>query len=166
MEPSFDGEPAPQAIPDPGLVSADPDRLDSPHLGGPDRTSYEDCVVHPREASVSRYVDPVLTRYRETHKIVVDNFELIATVFFDVEMIWRIGGYLPNWRQFNEKRQNYLDLFLVIITTIIQIPQIHHWKFYPWFTIFQLGRFYRVILAVPTMRPLLVSYSSRLETSS
>lgn len=71
-------------------------------------------------------------------------------------MIWRIAGYLPNWRGFNEKGVNWFDLFLAVITTIIQIPPIHNWQYYPWLTASQLARFYRVILAVPTMRPLLV----------
>lgn len=91
-----------------------------------------------------------------------DSFELVVTIAFDIEMVWRFSSYLPDWRAFGEKKANYLDLFLCLITTIIQIPVIKHSKWYPWLTIFQLLRFYRVILAVPTMRPLLVSRSSTL----
>ncbi|KAG9050174.1 calcium channel protein [Tulasnella sp. UAMH 9824] len=90
------------------------------------------------------------------HLQFLDSFELVATIAFDVEMVWRIAGYLPNWRGFNEKGVNWFDLFLAIVTTIIQIPPIHNWTYYPWLTAAQLARFYRVILAVPTMRPLLL----------
>ncbi|KAG9004060.1 calcium channel protein [Tulasnella sp. JGI-2019a] len=91
-----------------------------------------------------------------SHLQFLDIFETTATVAFDIEMIWRVWGYLPNWRAFSESGGNNLDLLLAVITTIIQIPQIKTSSAYAWLTIFQLGRFYRVILAVPTMRPLLL----------
>ncbi|KAG9016762.1 calcium channel protein [Tulasnella sp. 427] len=90
------------------------------------------------------------------HLQFLDSFELVATIAFDIEMVWRVVGYLPNWRGFNERGLNWFDLFLAVTTSIIQIPPIHGWKYYPWLTAFQLARFYRVILAVPTMRPLLL----------
>lgn len=52
---------------------------------------------------------------------------------------------------------NWLDLILAIGSSIIQIPLIRNSQVYPWFTFFQLARFYRVILEVPRMKPLLVS---------
>ncbi|KAG9041442.1 calcium channel protein, partial [Tulasnella sp. UAMH 9824] len=82
-----------------------------------------------------------------------DRFELVITIAFDMEIIWRITGYLPNWREFNERGVNWFDLFLALTTSIIQIPPIHDWQYYPWLTALQLVRFYRVILAVPRMRP-------------
>lgn len=51
---------------------------------------------------------------------------------------------------------NLLDLALCIGTSIIQIPIIRASEVYPWFTALQLMRFYRVILVVPRMKPLLV----------
>ncbi|KAG8896276.1 calcium channel protein, partial [Tulasnella sp. 403] len=92
----------------------------------------------------------------QSHLQFLDVFELTATIAFDIEMVWRICSYFPDWRAFGSKKSNYLDLALCIITSIIQIPPIHDAGFYPWLTIFQLLRFYRVILAVPTMRPLLL----------
>jgi len=86
----------------------------------------------------------------------VDRFELIATIAFDIEMAWRIAGYFPDWRAFGQKSSNLLDLFLAIFTSLIQIPIIHRSYVYAWLTITQLARFYRVILTVPRMRPLLV----------
>jgi hypothetical protein len=46
---------------------------------------------------------------------------------------------------------------LAIGSTIIQIPVVHNSQAYPWLTIFQLARFYHVILEIPRMRPLLLS---------
>ncbi|KAF5368727.1 hypothetical protein D9757_010428 [Collybiopsis confluens] len=53
--------------------------------------------------------------------------------------------------------QNWLDMILAVGSSVIQIPAVKNSSVYPWFTIFQLARFYRVILEVPRMRPLLLS---------
>jgi len=91
------------------------------------------------------------------HQMILDNGELAITLAFDIEIVLRVLSTLPNWRTFFNQGDNWLDLFLAITTSIIQIPSIHRSNSYPWFTIFQLMRFYRVILEVPRMRPLLVS---------
>ncbi|KAF8337378.1 Ion transport protein-domain-containing protein [Cantharellus anzutake] len=82
--------------------------------------------------------------------------ELYITLAFDVEIVWRILGHLPDWRVFFRLKRNMLDLFLAFSSSVIQIPGIKNSGVYPWLTIFQLGRFYRVILAVPGIRPLLL----------
>jgi hypothetical protein len=82
--------------------------------------------------------------------------ELSITIAFDVEIIWRISGHFPDWREFFLHRHNLLDMTLAVATAIIQIPLINNSPVYRWLTIFQLARFYRVILFVPRMRPLLV----------
>lgn len=66
-------------------------------------------------------------------------------------------SYLPNYRKFARRTRNKVDTILVIVTTIIQIPVIRNSPVYPWLTVFQLMRFYRVILAVPRMKALLVN---------
>lgn len=90
------------------------------------------------------------------HKEVIDKGELALTLVFDLEIFIRIWAYLPDWRGFFGRGQNWLDLFLAIGSSIIQIPVIHDSKVYPWLTAFQLMRFYRVILEIPRMKPLLV----------
>ena len=72
-------------------------------------------------------------------------------------MVIRIIGHVPDYRRFFSRFRDNFDLFLVIITSIIQIPAISSSNVYPWMTIFQLLRWYRVILAFPRMRPLIVS---------
>jgi hypothetical protein len=75
-------------------------------------------------------------------------------------MIIRIAGYFPDWRAFFSRPRNSFDLFLAVVTSIIQIPVISSATVYPWLTIFQLLRWYRVILAFPRMKPLLVNFDN------
>lgn len=70
----------------------------------------------------------------------------------------RFFSYLldSDYRLFFKSKRNMVDFFLAVITSVIQIPPIHHSAVYPWLTAFQLARFYRVIAAVPRMQALLV----------
>lgn len=95
-----------------------------------------------------------------THALVLYFGELAITLSFDIEIVLRVLASLPDWRQFFEHGNNWIDGVLAIGCTIIQIPGVIDSDVYPWFTIFQLARFYRVILVVPRMKPLLVSYRS------
>lgn len=92
-----------------------------------------------------------------THYDVLYYGELSITIAFDVEIIIRILATLPNWRDFWIRGRNILDLCLAIGCSVIQIPAIRNSDVYEWFTILQLARFYRVILEIPRMKPLLVS---------
>ena len=92
-----------------------------------------------------------------THQDILDKGELVLTIVFDIEIFIRLAAHLPDWRSFFFRGQNWLDLTLAIGSSIIQIPAIHNSSVYPWLTIFQLTRFYRVILEIPRMKPLLVS---------
>jgi hypothetical protein len=92
----------------------------------------------------------------EMHELLMYYGELVITIAFDVEIVLRVLATLPDWRSFFSHGNNWLDTILAIGSSIIQIPVIHNSPAYPWFTIFQLARFYRVILEVPRMRPLLV----------
>ncbi|KZS87691.1 hypothetical protein SISNIDRAFT_419270 [Sistotremastrum niveocremeum HHB9708] len=83
--------------------------------------------------------------------------ELVFTLLFDVEILWRFIGHMPDWRLFLSSPSNFLDLFLGLICSAIQIPVIRHAAVYPWLTFFQLARFYRVILVFPRMKPLLLA---------
>jgi hypothetical protein len=92
----------------------------------------------------------------DLHQQILDKSELALTVAFDIEIIMRIIAELPAWRRFFQQGNNWLDLVLAVGSSIIQIPVIHNSEVYPWLTIFQLGRFYRVILEFPRMKPLMV----------
>ena len=82
--------------------------------------------------------------------------ETVATVIFDIEIVIRVVISFPDWRTFFRKKTNCFDLFLVIATSVIQIPAIHDSSVYGWLTIFQIMRVYRIIIAVPVTRDLLV----------
>ncbi|GAA6027992.1 hypothetical protein JCM8097_001819 [Rhodosporidiobolus ruineniae] len=82
--------------------------------------------------------------------------ELGLTFAFDVEIALRFFASLPDWRAFfTESKTNCVDTFLAVATSIIQIPVIRQSDAFRWLTIFQLARFYRVILFIPRMRRLL-----------
>ncbi|KAJ6629913.1 Ion transport protein-domain-containing protein [Mycena sp. CBHHK59/15] len=83
--------------------------------------------------------------------------ELGITLAFDAELVLRVLAALPDWRGFFTRAQNWLDAALAIGASVIQVPAIQRSPVYPWFTIFQLMRFYRVILVVPRMKPLLLA---------
>jgi hypothetical protein len=91
-----------------------------------------------------------------THEMLMYYGELGITIAFDVEIVLRVLASLPEWRSFFTHGNNWLDTILAIGCSIIQIPVIQTSGVYPWFTILQLARFYRVILEVPRMRRLLV----------
>ncbi|ESK91833.1 calcium channel subunit cch1 [Moniliophthora roreri MCA 2997] len=93
----------------------------------------------------------------ETHAQLMSWGELAITALFDIEIIWRLVASLPDWRTFFAHGHNWLDLTLAVGSTVIQIPAIKNSMVYPWFTIFQLARFYRVILVVPRMKPLMLT---------
>ncbi|KAJ3901512.1 Ion transport protein-domain-containing protein [Lentinula edodes] len=92
-----------------------------------------------------------------THAEILSFGELGITFAFDLEIVVRMLATLPDWRSFFVRAQTWLDVILAVGSSIIQIPVIKDSTVYSWFTIFQLMRFYRVILEVPRMKPLLLS---------
>ena len=88
--------------------------------------------------------------------LIPDVTELVMTLIFDIEIIIRFIISFPDWRNFFRKTRNLCDLFLAVSTSIIQFPPIHNAGAYGWLTILQILRVYRVILAIPMTRNLLV----------
>lgn len=84
----------------------------------------------------------------------VDNTETVITLIMLVEIVLRFGS---DWRVFHRSRRNWFDLFLVVITCIIQIPAIRHsGRPYTVLTLFQILRAYRVVMAFPVTRKLIM----------
>ncbi|PLW08520.1 hypothetical protein PCANC_24286 [Puccinia coronata f. sp. avenae] len=80
----------------------------------------------------------------------LDQIESYFTIVFLAEILLRFAGYLPSsMRLFFHSGTNLADLGLAILTSIIQIPLIKRSVVYPWLTVFQIARFYRVIVAFP-----------------
>lgn len=83
-------------------------------------------------------------------------FELCFTIVFFLEIILRFGCYFPHWRSFFQSKRNCFDLFLAVITLVIIINPVKEalGHGYYWLTVFQLMRFYRVVLATSITRTL------------
>jgi len=86
----------------------------------------------------------------------LSRIELGFTIAFAVEMVIRAVASLPDWRVMFTKPENQTDLVLAVVTVIIQIPVIKNSEAYKWLQIFQIARFYRVVLAFPRLKRLLV----------
>jgi hypothetical protein len=68
----------------------------------------------------------------------------------------RLASYFPDWRSFFSEQRNRADLFIAVMTCIIQIPPIHGNSIaYSWLTGFQIIRIYRVLVAFPRMRAII-----------
>ena len=95
----------------------------------------------------------------------IDRTETIVTLILLVEIVVR---FIVDWRHFFKSKRNLTDLSIAIITTVIQIPAIkssHGGKAYAWLTFFQIARTYRLVLAVPVTRDLIVSMPGTLNLS-
>ncbi|RYP62124.1 hypothetical protein DL771_009843 [Monosporascus sp. 5C6A] len=84
----------------------------------------------------------------------IDTSEIVVTVLLDIEIAIRFAA---NWRGFHKNTRNNVDLFLAVSTTVILLPPIRgRGVVYAWLTIFQILRVYRVVLAIPTTRELIL----------
>ncbi|CAG8439201.1 10106_t:CDS:10 [Funneliformis caledonium] len=89
-------------------------------------------------------------------EIILDRAELIFTIVFAIEIALRLFSYLPKYHLFFQSTKNIVDFTLSIVTCIIQLPFIKETEAYPYLTLFQILRVYRVIIAIPRLRNLLV----------
>ncbi|XXG98720.1 hypothetical protein Hte_005049 [Hypoxylon texense] len=79
---------------------------------------------------------------------------IVVTILLDLEIAFRFAA---NWRGFHRNTRNLFDLFLALANTIIILPRIYRsGQTYAWLTIFQILRSYRVVLAIPITRQLIV----------
>jgi hypothetical protein len=84
----------------------------------------------------------------------IDTTETVVTLIFLVEIILRFAS---DWRVFHRRQRNLVDLFLVIITCVIQLPPIRNsGRPYTVLTLFQILRVYRVVLAFSVTKKLIV----------
>lgn len=75
--------------------------------------------------------------------------------------------FVVDWRNFHKDKRNWIDLGLAVITAVMQIPLIRKsGQIYAWLTFFQIIRIYRVVLAVPMTRKLIVRCASTNAASS
>ncbi|KAG0370046.1 calcium channel protein, partial [Gamsiella multidivaricata] len=86
---------------------------------------------------------------------IYDRVELWFTVAFAVEIVIRFLSWPPTPKAFFQSKKNLVDLFLAVITLIIQTPLIHRSQAYVYLTIFQVLRVYRPIIYVGRLRSLI-----------
>ena len=76
------------------------------------------------------------------------------TILLLAEIVIRFS---VGWRDFFRSKQNVVDLILALVTMVIQIPYIRNsGQPYAWLTFFQIIRIYRVVMAVPLTRDLIL----------
>ncbi|EGV64159.1 hypothetical protein CANTEDRAFT_104682 [Yamadazyma tenuis ATCC 10573] len=82
--------------------------------------------------------------------------EASMTALFGVEILVRFFLYLPQWRLFFKLKRNCIDLILAVITCIIILPPVKDGlgHSYYWLTVFQIMRFYRIVLLTRFTRDL------------
>ncbi|CAJ2513426.1 Uu.00g015450.m01.CDS01 [Anthostomella pinea] len=78
---------------------------------------------------------------------------IVVTALLDIEILIRIAA---NWRGFHRNVRNVVDLLLAIVNTVIILPLGLSGQTYAWLTLFQILRAYRVVLAIPITRNLIV----------
>lgn len=83
----------------------------------------------------------------------VNSTESVVTVILLVEIVLRFAS---DWRIFYRHRRNWFDLFLVVVTCVMQIPSVRDsGRPYSVLTLFQILRVYRVVLALSVTRKLI-----------
>jgi hypothetical protein len=82
------------------------------------------------------------------------NGETILTGVLALEIVLR---FACDWRHFFHSKRNCVDFALAVITCVTQIPQIRNsGQPYAWLTFFQIVRIYRLVLAIPMTRNLIM----------
>lgn len=82
-------------------------------------------------------------------------FQIAVTAFLALEILLRFFIYVPRIRLFLSSAMNCLDVTLAIATCVVLIPPIHNdTVLYGWLSVFQIARFYRVVIAIPFVRNL------------
>jgi hypothetical protein len=83
--------------------------------------------------------------------------ETVFTLAFLLEILIRMFSQRKQLVTFFKDKMNFTDFIIAVVTSIIQIPAIKaHHLVYVWFTGFQVLRIYRLVVAVPRLRSLMV----------
>ena len=90
----------------------------------------------------------------EQRRNFIDASTYLVSALLDIEIAIRIAA---NWKYFHRSKRNLVDLFLAVANTVILLPPIRNsGQTYAWLTIFQILRVYRVVLAIPITRDLVL----------
>ncbi|KAF3910270.1 hypothetical protein ABW21_db0205254 [Orbilia brochopaga] len=85
---------------------------------------------------------------------IINGTQLTVSLLLFGEIILR---FAVDWRGFVKLPRNWFDLLLVIITCVMELPPVRSQEtVYAWLTLFQILRFYRIVLFLPVTRNLLL----------
>lgn len=86
----------------------------------------------------------------------INIISMVTTYILFLEILVRFFMYTPYWGQFFRYKRNKFDLALAIITSIIVIPPIREklGQTYYWLSVFQILRFYRVVVSIKFLKDL------------
>lgn len=96
-------------------------------------------------------------RASQGHILFVYKWNIWTSSILAFEVLIRFVCYLPFWREFFRSKGNVVDSLLGIINVIIILPFVYqHETLFAWLTVFQVMRFYRIAIAVPSVKDLWV----------
>ncbi|KAI5291468.1 calcium channel protein [Ascosphaera aggregata] len=90
----------------------------------------------------------------ETREKLIDKTEMTVTALLVVEIVFR---FIAEFRKFHRHWRNWIDLFLAVITCVMQLPRVKNSRAYMGMTIFQIARAYRIVLAFTITRELVAT---------
>ncbi|KAG5914788.1 hypothetical protein E4U61_005325 [Claviceps capensis] len=79
--------------------------------------------------------------------------EIVITTLLDLDIFLRL---VSDWHRFHRDWRNLFDILLAVATTIMLLPPIQNTRAYQWLTVFQILRAYRIVLAIPVTRKLIL----------
>ncbi|KAF9983242.1 calcium channel protein [Modicella reniformis] len=86
------------------------------------------------------------------YKSPTNRAELWFSVAFVVDIVIRFAIWFRTPKEFFRSKKNNVDLFMAIMTLIIQIPFIRHSRAYVYLSVFQVVRVYRPIIYIERLR--------------
>ena len=115
------------------------------------KTKWIWVIIIAADLIMQSFRSATMSRSREN---LINNTETVVTLILLIEIIIRL---LIDRRDFFRKKSNIADLALAVITSVIQIPPIRNSGTpYAWLSFFQILRIYRVVIAVPITRDLIM----------
>ncbi|KAG6015069.1 hypothetical protein E4U54_004335 [Claviceps lovelessii] len=93
------------------------------------------------------------SRMSQDREKLITMAEIVITSLLDLDIAIRL---VSDWRGFHRNWRNLFDITLAMATTVILLPPIQNSRAYPWLTVFQILRTYRIVLAIPVTRKLIL----------
>ncbi|ODQ66645.1 hypothetical protein NADFUDRAFT_22699 [Nadsonia fulvescens var. elongata DSM 6958] len=111
------------------------------------KTSFLGVFLIVLDLIVQSFRTATMSKFKEN---VINNWAAFTTYVLLFEIIFRFTSYIPQWKHFFFSLMNWIDLILVIITSVSLLPPIRGDPvLYGWLSFFQVARFYRCVISIP-----------------